>query len=268
MSLVSRTRRRRLRRPCPERFVASGGASRPRRSGPPPQGGSHDAAGRSTAFVLSATRSRPPRRRRGHRPPRRSRRSGACRRDLHVALHGEDHRAGGLRLCLDARRRGHRRRLRQARHGRRATEARRPSARSIKSVSVGGRHEAHHGGFTDDRRQFWAAASTPARSSSSTSRAIPAQPKLVQDHRRLRREERRRRRAAHASMRCPGRMLITGLSNDKDQGGRTALVEYNNDGKYIATHWLPTTGPAGAKARRSPTVRLRRPRPAAPERAC
>src|SRR4051812_36499929 len=36
MSLVSRTRRRRLRRPCPERFVASGGASRPRRSGPHP----------------------------------------------------------------------------------------------------------------------------------------------------------------------------------------------------------------------------------------
>ena len=29
--------------------------------------------------------------------------------------------------------------------------------KAIKSVSVGGRHEAHHGGFTDDRRQFWAA---------------------------------------------------------------------------------------------------------------
>src|SRR5437016_3658736 len=26
----------------------------------------------------------------------------------------------------------------------------------ISSVSVGGRHEAHHGGFTDDRRYFWA----------------------------------------------------------------------------------------------------------------
>src|SRR2546425_8558910 len=25
----------------------------------------------------------------------------------------------------------------------------------IHSVSVGGRNEAHHGGFTDDRRQFW-----------------------------------------------------------------------------------------------------------------
>ena len=27
----------------------------------------------------------------------------------------------------------------------------------IHTVSVGGRHEAHHGGFTDDRRYFWAA---------------------------------------------------------------------------------------------------------------
>ena len=25
----------------------------------------------------------------------------------------------------------------------------------INSVSVGGRNEAHHGGFTDDRRQLW-----------------------------------------------------------------------------------------------------------------
>src|SRR6185369_6378346 len=27
----------------------------------------------------------------------------------------------------------------------------------IHSYSVGGRHEAHHGGFTDDRRQLWLA---------------------------------------------------------------------------------------------------------------
>src|SRR5258706_12293311 len=25
----------------------------------------------------------------------------------------------------------------------------------VSSASVGGRHEAHHGGFTDDRRYFW-----------------------------------------------------------------------------------------------------------------
>jgi selenium-binding protein 1 len=35
-------------------------------------------------------------------------------------------------------------------------------------------------------------------------------------------------------------MLISGLSNNKDHGGRTAMVEYTNDGKYVATHWMPT----------------------------
>jgi selenium-binding protein 1 len=35
-------------------------------------------------------------------------------------------------------------------------------------------------------------------------------------------------------------MLLTGLSNNRDHGGRTALVEYTNDGRYITTHWMPT----------------------------
>jgi len=30
------------------------------------------------------------------------------------------------------------------------------------------------------------------------------------------------------------------LSNNKDHGGRTGIVEYTNDGEYIATHWTPT----------------------------
>lgn len=34
----------------------------------------------------------------------------------------------------------------------------------INASSVGGRGEAHHGGFTDDRRQFWLPDSTTARS--------------------------------------------------------------------------------------------------------
>jgi selenium-binding protein 1 len=41
--------------------------------------------------------------------------------------------------------------------------------------------------------------------------------------------------------------LIPCLSNSKDKGGRTALVEYSNDGNYITTHWLPTKeDPRGA----------------------
>ena len=52
-------------------------------------------------------------------------------------------------------------------------------------------------------------------------------------------------------MRCRGACSIPCLSNAKDKGGRTALVEYSNDGDYIATHWLPTKedarGAAGAE---------------------
>jgi selenium-binding protein 1 len=43
-------------------------------------------------------------------------------------------------------------------------------------------------------------------------------------------------------------MLIPCLSNAKDKGGKTALVEYSNDGNYIATHWLPTKDDAGGAA--------------------
>jgi selenium-binding protein 1 len=35
-------------------------------------------------------------------------------------------------------------------------------------------------------------------------------------------------------------MMLTGLSNNRDHGGRTALVEYTNAGEYVATHWMPT----------------------------
>ena len=55
----------------------------------------------------------------------------------------------------------------------------------------------------------------------------------------------------HGAYALPGRVLIPCLSNAKDKGGRTALVEYGNDGNYIATHWLPTKedarGAAGAE---------------------
>jgi len=44
----------------------------------------------------------------------------------------------------------------------------------------------------------------------------------------------------HGAYPLPGRMLIPCLSNSKDKTGRTALVEFSNDGDYIATHWLPT----------------------------
>lgn len=44
----------------------------------------------------------------------------------------------------------------------------------------------------------------------------------------------------HTFYALAGRMMITGLSNNKDHGGRTAMVEYSNQGNYIVTHWHPT----------------------------
>jgi selenium-binding protein 1 len=49
-------------------------------------------------------------------------------------------------------------------------------------------------------------------------------------------------------------MLITGLSNEKDHGGKTALVEYNNDGKFIQTLWMPEKAEYGYDARVQPRL--------------
>ena len=108
----------------------------------------------------------------------------------------------------------------------------------IHSLSVGGRNEAHHSGFTDDRRYLWAGGLDTSKIFVFDVHSDPAQPKLhkvITDF-----------VAAsggvvgpHTHYALPGQMLITGLSNNKDHGGRSALVEYTNDGTYVATHWLP-----------------------------
>jgi WD40 repeat protein len=49
-------------------------------------------------------------------------------------------------------------------------------------------------------------------------------------------------------------MLIAALSNSQDQGGRTALVEYNNDGKHIRTLWLPEGAEYGYDVRVQPRL--------------
>ncbi|MBP7145983.1 MAG: selenium-binding protein [Acidobacteria bacterium] len=131
----------------------------------------------------------------------------------------------------------------------------RPGSKSygkvVHSVSVGGRHEAHHAGFTDDRKFLWAAGLDTSRIFVFDVHTDPARPRLhstIDDF----------VKASggvvgpHGPYALPGRMLISGLSNEKDRSGRTALVEYSNAGKYVATHWLPTAkdanGAANAKA--------------------
>jgi methanethiol oxidase len=109
----------------------------------------------------------------------------------------------------------------------------------INTLSVGGRNEAHHSGFTDDRRYLWAGGLDTNKIFIFDVHTDPAKPKLtkvITDF------------VAksggvvgpHTTYALPGRMMLTGLSNNKDHGGRTALVEYTNDGEYITTHWNPT----------------------------
>ena len=109
----------------------------------------------------------------------------------------------------------------------------------IGSLSVGGRNEAHHGGFSADRRYFWAGGLDTNRIFIFDVHSDPSQPRLhktietfVKDSGGV--------VGPHTFFALPGSMMITGLSNDADHGGRTALVEYNDEGEYVATYWMPT----------------------------
>src|ERR1051325_10018748 len=109
----------------------------------------------------------------------------------------------------------------------------------INVASVDGRNEAHHGGFTDDRRQLWVAGLESSRIFIFDVHTDPAKPKLMKTIDNFA-ETTGGAIGPHGAYALPGRVLIPCLSNAKDKGGRTALVEYSNDGNYIATHWLPT----------------------------
>lgn len=108
----------------------------------------------------------------------------------------------------------------------------------IDTDSVGDRNEAHHGGFTDDRRQFWATGLDSNTIFVFDVASDPANPKLVKT---IADFEQKTGGVVgpHGAYALPGRMMIPALSN-KDGTGRTALVEFSNEGEFIATHWLPT----------------------------
>lgn len=109
----------------------------------------------------------------------------------------------------------------------------------VASVSVGGRNEAHHSGFTDDRKYLWAGALDTNKLFIFDVHTDPAKPKLykvITDFV----EKSGGAVGPHTTYALPGRIMISALSNNQDHGGRSALVEYTNEGKYIATHWMPT----------------------------
>jgi methanethiol oxidase len=106
--------------------------------------------------------------------------------------------------------------------------------------SVGGQHEAHHGDFTDDRRFFWVSGLDTSKIFIFDVHSNPADPKLVKTIDDF--VEKSGVVGPHGAYALPGRMMISGLSNSEDHGGRTGLVEYTNDGEYITTHWMPVGG--------------------------
>jgi methanethiol oxidase len=115
----------------------------------------------------------------------------------------------------------------------------------IGSVSVGGRGEAHHMGFTDDRKYLWAGDLDDSKIYVFDVGTDPAKPKLVRTITDL---------PAHAGFigphtfyALPGRVVIGTLSNDKDKGGVTGLVVYNNKGGFVAKYDIPTSSIGGVK---------------------
>ncbi len=108
----------------------------------------------------------------------------------------------------------------------------------INSLSVGGRNEAHHSGLTDDRKYLWAGGLDTNKIFIFDVHTDPANPTLhntidtfVSDTGGL--------VGPHTTYALPGRMMVTALSNNKDNGGRTGMAEYTNEGKHVATHWNP-----------------------------
>jgi selenium-binding protein 1 len=118
----------------------------------------------------------------------------------------------------------------------------------VASASVGGRHEAHHGGLTDDRRHLWVGGLDTSQIYVFDIATNPAEPKLVKTITDFV-EKTGGVVGPHGFYALPGRMLISALSNAEDMGGRTALVEYANDGSYIRTIWMPKDAPYGYDAR-------------------
>lgn len=109
----------------------------------------------------------------------------------------------------------------------------------VHSVSVGGRNEAHHAGFTHDRRYIWAAGLDTSKIFIFDIYTDPARPRLVRTITDFVSSS-GGVVGPHSVMPVGDRMILTGLSNNRDHGGRTALVEYSADGKYVATYWMPT----------------------------
>lgn len=115
----------------------------------------------------------------------------------------------------------------------------------IATVSVGGRGEAHHMGFTDDRKYLWAGGLDDSKIYVFDVGTNPAKPRLVRTITDL--PAKSGFIGPHTFYALPGRMLIGNLSNSTDKGGVTGLALYNNKGTFITKYKIPTETVGGVK---------------------
>ncbi|CAN1723925.1 Methanethiol oxidase [Hyphomicrobium sp. 1Nfss2.1] len=106
----------------------------------------------------------------------------------------------------------------------------------INSLSVGGRGEAHHVGFTDDRRYIWAGRLDDNKIF-VFDLVDPAKPKVVKVIEDF--SDKTGYVGPHTFYAMPGRMMVQALSNNKTHDGKTGIAIYNNAGELISTHDMP-----------------------------
>src|ERR1700732_4819328 len=109
----------------------------------------------------------------------------------------------------------------------------------IHKVSVGGRGEAHHMGFTDDRKYLWAGGLDDRKIYVFDVGSNPSHPKLIKTIAEL--SAKTGYLGPHTFYALPGRMLIGNLSNATDKGGVTGMSVYNNNGDFIGKYDIPTS---------------------------
>jgi len=114
----------------------------------------------------------------------------------------------------------------------------------IHKLSVPGRGEAHHMGFTDDRRYLWAGRLDDNKIF-VFDLARPEKPMLTKTITNF--ASKSSFVGPHTFYAMPGRMLVQALSNTKDHGGATGMVMYNNQGQLIDKIPMPTETLGGVK---------------------
>ncbi len=115
----------------------------------------------------------------------------------------------------------------------------------VHTLSVGGRGEAHHMGFSDDRKHLWAGGLDDSKIHVIDVGTDPAKPKRVKTITDL--AQKTGFVGPHTFYALPGRMLIQALSNNKDHGGATGMAVYNNKGEFVAKYDMPTGDLGGVK---------------------